>query len=106
MTRYTKQQLADLLNEWVTKNGRTPTLKELSKSGLPAGSTYIRYFNSWLEALSYAGLIKPVVSHDRYKRERCAAILHRALRDAHKYKNDFINIDEYTCRTSALLLIQ
>lgn len=57
MKKYTKEQLVFYLKQMQSKLRKTPTLKNMnSDAAYPSGSTYMKRFGAWNNALKAAGL--------------------------------------------------
>lgn len=54
--KYTRQELIDILQQWIKENGRIPTSTDFNDDpNLSAINTYIREFGSWNKALIETG---------------------------------------------------
>ncbi len=55
--KYTKQELAEQLRNYVRRTGKIPTLKSIYADEASANpKTFIRYFGTWNNALKEAGI--------------------------------------------------
>jgi hypothetical protein len=80
MKKYTKEQLIFFLKSFSKELSRTPTCKDINKSGkYPSSKTYINRFSSWNSALVKAGLT--INSRKEYTEEELADTLRQLYKE-------------------------